>query len=151
MIGSLRAIDGPDAEAPLIIRLPTLREEAAAVADHLSAAHSEGHAWADMAILCRRWSDWDMCADALARRGLPHQVRKKTGQFDPGHDSIKVMTLHVSKGLEFPVVAMVGVGHMPAEGEDEREEARLFYVGATRATQRLVIGASGGGKFAARL
>ncbi|MFC7408867.1 DEAD/DEAH box helicase [Hydrogenophaga atypica] len=142
---------GRDGEAPLIIRLPTLREEAAAVADHLSAAHSEGHAWADMAILCRRWSDLDMCADVLARRGLPHQVRKKTGQFDPGHDSIKVMTLHVSKGLEFPVVAMVGVGHMPAPGEDERDEARLFYVGATRATQRLVIGVSGSGKFAARL
>lgn len=58
MIGSLRAIDGRDGEAPLIVRLPTLREEAAAVADHLSAAHSEGHAWADMAILCRRWSVW---------------------------------------------------------------------------------------------
>lgn len=41
--------------------------------------------------------------------------------------------------------------HMPAKGEDEREEARLFYVGATRATQRLVIGVSGAGKFAARL
>jgi ATP-dependent exoDNAse (exonuclease V) beta subunit len=68
-------------------------------------------------------------------------MRKKTEQFDPSQDRIKVVTLHVSKGLEFPVVALVGVGHMPAEGEDEREEARLFYVGATRATQRLVIGA----------
>ena len=71
--------------------------------------------------------------------------------FDPAHDSIKVMTLHVSKGLAIPVVALVGVGRVPAEGEDGREEARLFYVGATRATQRLVIGVSGGGKFAARL
>ena len=71
--------------------------------------------------------------------------------FDPAHDSIQVMTLHVSKGLEFPVVALVGAGRMPAEGEDEREEVRLFYVGATRATQRLVIGASEEGKFAARL
>ena len=40
---------------------------------------------------------------------------------------------------------------MPAEGEEEREEARLFYVGATRATQRLVIGMSGNGKFANRI
>jgi len=71
--------------------------------------------------------------------------------FDPAHDSIKVMSLHVSKGLEFPVVALVGAGRMPAEGEDEREEARLFYVGATRATQRLVIGASGDGRFAGLL
>jgi superfamily I DNA/RNA helicase len=142
---------GRDGEAPLIIRLPTLREEAAAVADHLSAAHNEGHAWADMAILCRHWADMDLCADALRRRGLPHQVRKGAGTFNPAADSIKVMTLHVSKGLEFPVVAMVGVGHMPAQGEDERDEARLFYVGATRATQRLVIGVSGAGGFARHL
>ena len=142
---------GRDGEAPLIIRLPTLREEAAQVAELLRTAHREGHAWGDMAILCRHWREMDLCADALAWRGLPHQVRKKTGQFDPDQDSIKVMTLHASKGLEFPVVAMVGVGYMPAEGEDEREEARLFYVGATRATQRLVIGASGDGKFTSRI
>ena len=42
--------------------------------------------------------------------------------------------------LEFPVVALPGVGHMPAAGEDEQEAARVFYVAATRATQRLVIG-----------
>jgi superfamily I DNA/RNA helicase len=136
---------GRDGEAPLIIRLPTLREEAAKVAEHLSAANREGHAWSDMAILCRHWSEMDLCADVLTRRGLPHQVRKKAGQYDPAHDSIKVMSLHASKGLEFPVVAMVGVGHMPADGEDEREEARLFYVGATRATQRLILGCGGGG------
>jgi ATP-dependent exoDNAse (exonuclease V) beta subunit len=104
-----------------------------------------------MAILCRHWSEMDLCASILAQRGLPHQVRKKAGQFDPAHDSIKVMTLHVSKGLEFPVVALVGAGQMPAPGEDEREEARLFYVGATRATNRLVIGLSGNGRFANRL
>ncbi len=63
--------------------------------------------------------------------------------FDPAHDSIKVMTLHVSKGLEFPLVAMVGAGRMAAEAEDERDDASLFYVGATRATQRLVIGTRG--------
>ncbi|GLS13181.1 hypothetical protein GCM10007935_06100 [Hydrogenophaga electricum] len=66
-----------------------------------------------------------------------------SGAPTPAHDSIKVMTLHVSKGLEFPVVALVGAGRMPAEGEDEHEEARLFYLGATWATQRLVIGLSG--------
>jgi len=39
--------------------------------------------------------------------------------------------LHESKGLELPVVAMVamvGVGHMPAEGEDEREAALSLHV-----------------------
>ena len=60
------------------------------------------------------------------------------------------MTLHVSKGLEFPVVALDGTGRMPAEGEDEHEEARLFYVGATWATKRQLIGARGSGKFVTR-
>jgi superfamily I DNA/RNA helicase len=48
--------------------------------------------------------------------------------------------MKVSKGLEFSVVALSGVGHMPAKGEDDQEAARMFYVAAIRATQRPVIG-----------
>ena len=59
--------------------------------------------------------------------------------------------MKVSKGLEFPVVALPGVGCMPAAGEDEKEAARVFYVAATRATQRLVIGVGGGRLFGDRL
>jgi superfamily I DNA/RNA helicase len=139
---------GRDGEAPLIIRLPSLRAEATRVAELLGAAHQEGHAWGDMAIICRHYSEMDECAGVLRQRGLPHQVRYGAGSFDPAADNIKVLTMHASKGLEFPVVALVGAGHMPTPGEDEREEAKLFYVGATRATQRLIIGASGGRKFA---
>jgi superfamily I DNA/RNA helicase len=49
------------------------------------------------------------------------------------------------------VVALVGAGHMPAPSEDEREEAKLFYVGATRATQRLIIGMGGKGRFSSKI
>jgi superfamily I DNA/RNA helicase len=55
------------------------------------------------------------------------------------------------KCLAFPVVALPGVGHMPAKGEDEKEAARVFYVAATRATQRLEITASGDAGFVDRL
>jgi superfamily I DNA/RNA helicase len=142
---------GRDGEAPLIIRLPTLRDEAFAIADHLGQAHQEGHAWGDMAILCADWKTMDLCANALAQRKLPFNVRKRAGDFNPGANAIQVMTMKVSKGLEFPVVALPGVGHMPAAGEDEQEAARVFYVAATRATQRLVIGVGGSGGFGARL
>jgi|GEM_PF-2493701 len=57
----------------------------------------------------------------------------------------------VSKGLGFPVAAPPGVGRMPSKGEDEQEAARVFYVAATRATHRLVIGSSGNGNFCAAL
>ena len=46
----------------------------------------------------------------------------------------------VHKALEFPVVALSGLGHMHASSEDEKETARVFYVAATRATQKLVVG-----------
>ena len=62
-----------------------------------------------------------------------------------------MMTMKVSKGLKFPMVALPSVGRMPAKGEDEQEAARVFYVAATRATQRLVIGVGGDGGFSTRL
>ncbi len=142
---------GRDGEAPLIIRLPSLRDEAFAIADHLSAAHQEGHAWGDMAILCADRHTRDLCAGVLHQRKIPVQMRIGPGDFDPASDTGKVMTMKVSKGLEFPVVALPGVGHMPAAGEDEQEAARVFYVAATRATQRLVIGVGGPSAFGQRL
>ena len=61
-------------------------------------------------------------------------MRKRTGEYNPAADDIQITTVKVSKGLEFLVVALLGVGHMPAKGEDEQEAARVLYVGATRAT-----------------
>ena len=138
---------GRDGSAPVIIKLPTLRDEAFAIADHLASAHQEGFAWGDMAILCADWATMDLCASTLAQRKLPHRVRKRSGDYQPGADAIQIMTMKVSKGLEFPVVALPGVGHMPGAGEDEKEAARVFYVAATRATQRLVMGVGGDGGF----
>lgn len=134
---------GRDGAAPLIIRLPALRDEPGKIADMLAASQQEGHAWGDMAVLCRDHESMEQCARALTNRGLPHRVRHRSGDFDPRADTIKVMTMHASKGLEFPVVALMGVGQMPRDGEDTEDEARLFYVAATRATQKLVITVSG--------
>ncbi len=142
---------GRDGEPPIIIKLPSLRDEAFAIADHLSQAHQEGHAWGDMAVLCANYDTLYSMGRALSQRKLPHHLRERAGDFNPAANAIQVMTMKVSKGLEFPVVALPGVGHMPAPGEDEKEAARVFYVAATRATQRLVLGVGGDGGFGSRL
>ncbi len=138
---------GRDGHAPLVIRLPSLRDEATKIAELLSAAHQEGRAWGEMAIICRHYPVMDECAAALRQRKLPHQVRRSAGSFDPNADTIKVLTMHASKGLEFPVVALPGIGRMPEAGTSEADEARLFYVAATRATQTLYITLSGTGAY----
>lgn len=139
---------GREGQEPLIVRLPTHSHEPAKIAELLASAHQEGHAWGDMAILCRNHESMNQCAAALAHRRLPHRVRHKSGDFDPLADTIKIMTMHASKGLEFPVVAVAGVGQMPRDGEEPADEAKLFYVAATRATQKLVLTIAGTGAFA---
>ena len=64
-------------------------------------------------------------------------------------DCVTLMTLHGSKGLEFPVVLLYGAekGMIPLdygkENTDFEEERRLFYVGMTRAKEELILSASG--------
>ncbi|MCA9688128.1 MAG: UvrD-helicase domain-containing protein [Myxococcales bacterium] len=64
--------------------------------------------------------------------------------WDPRADRLSLMTLHAAKGLEFPVVFLVGCedGVIPlrfAPDDDIAEERRLFFVGMTRAQRRLFL------------
>ncbi len=91
--------------------------------------------------------------DAFAKKGgvtektLREFVDAMELRDDPNDDEdrnkISLMTLHACKGLEFPCVVIVGVEEdlIPHKtlGSDVDEERRLFYVGLTRAKERLIL------------
>jgi DNA helicase-2/ATP-dependent DNA helicase PcrA len=67
------------------------------------------------------------------------------GQGNEWDECIQLMTLHSSKGLEFPIVFLVGLeenlfpSRMSIEEDNLEEERRLCYVGITRARKKLYI------------
>jgi len=67
--------------------------------------------------------------------------------YDERAEAVALMTLHAAKGLEFPVVFLAGAeeGLIPCSlwpDVDLEEERRLFYVGLTRAKERLLLTSS---------
>ena len=75
-------------------------------------------------------------------------LQKETDEYDSRAERVSLMSLHASKGLEFPVVFIVGCEEnlLPYHRTDEplavsviEEERRLLYVGMTRAQQRLIL------------
>jgi len=83
---------------------------------------------------------------AQLRPGSPEaRLLTEADFFDPRADAVALLTMHMAKGLEFPVVFVAGCedGLVPCtimkDGIDLEEERRLFYVGMTRAKDQLVL------------
>jgi DNA helicase-2/ATP-dependent DNA helicase PcrA len=85
---------------------------------------------------------------AISLEGFLEEIAlvSSTDRFDPEAPAVKMMTIHMAKGLEFDHVAIVGLEEelfpnvRPWELEDDadlEEERRLFYVGMTRARKTL--------------
>ncbi len=110
---------------------------------------------AEASQAARRWKHLEIFADVLDRfvqttgrneetlRDFIDKMELRDPVEEKDEDKVQLLTLHACKGLEFPVVLLLGVEEdiLPHKtlGTDVTEERRLFYVGVTRAEKHLIL------------
>ncbi len=130
---------------PVLIEAANPAEEAELIAERIAKAVSEGKSLNDIAVLFRTRIRIEGVSRALQRKGIAVQAMQAQGatRFDWSRPSVKLITMHSAKGLEFPLVFIAGLDSMPWKDEPLEEEVRLLYVGMTRSTHELVLTAVG--------
>ena len=104
----------------------------------------------DIAIIARKNGQLHELKNTLDKNNIPASVFTSRDEFDFSSNTVKLVTMHSIKGLEFKVVIAVDISNkvMPLinavnEYEDsdvlESRERKLLYVGMTRATEQLFL------------
>ncbi|MBI5568535.1 MAG: UvrD-helicase domain-containing protein [Desulfomonile tiedjei] len=122
---------------------------------NLPVATRPGLGFGDFAVLYRLNTVGDTIEQAFRKADIPYQrARKATTEeeaeaLDPRAHAVTLMTIHASKGLEFPVVFVAGVedgiipyvppGQSISTRFEPEEERRLLYVAMTRASDDLFL------------
>ena len=127
---------------PYLKQLASFDDEVRYLSHTLKRLNENGMPWMDMCVTYHsRWMGEGL-QTAFEQAGIPTQwlaSSQDKKSFRPGHDSVKLMTMHSSKGLEFPLVAIAGLGYMPHDSHDLAPEAKLLYVAMTRSTDKLLL------------
>ncbi len=140
---------------PAVKQFGSYDEEARYIAHVFRRLHDEqSMSWSDMCVTYR--ANWmgERLKAAFSSASIPCQLlsnAKAKKQLRLGDDSVKLMTMHSSKGLEFPTVAVSGLGYMPLDGSDATGEAKLLYVAMTRSTEKLLLTSHRRSEFFAQL
>ena len=145
---------GREGPVPELVKCRSYRAEVDHIIQRAQQLQERGIPWNEMAIIYR--DNWmgEKAFQQLQQAGLPVDWLNQSSasrNFDHATQSIKLMTMHASKGLEFPVVFIPGVGYLPNRYNDVADEARLLYVAMTRAIEVLVLSCDRRSVFAERL
>ena len=141
--------------APVVENFDDLAAERAFLVSEISRLIKQGTSASHICVVARRYAELeDGYEPALASAGMPFERLGKTA---PKTDHVRFATMHRVKGLEFPVIFVVGVnqGIVPlttAETESAdpvvraqalKRERCLFYVAASRARDLLFVSSHG--------
>ena len=133
---------GRHGSKPYLRQLTSFDEEVRYLVHTLKRLNENGMPWLDMCVTYRSHWIGEVLQMAFENASIPTQwlaSSKHKKSFRPGNDSVKLMTMHSSKGLEFPLVAIAGLGYLPGDNHDLAAEAKLLYVAMTRSTDKLLL------------
>lgn len=121
----------------------SMREQTVAVARDIRLLLDSGtRTAADIAVLVTRKWDIGRVVAALTSADVPYRTiyPNQADDLDLAAPSVKILTVHSAKGYEFPVVFLIGLEHLTADGSSRAaQESRSGYVGFTRAKDQLVL------------
>ncbi len=130
---------GREGVEPVVRQCVSHDGEAHAIAEWLLGRKAAGYQWAQMAVLYPRHFIGERFEKVLAKHGVPVDVaRNHNNRVQSDHDAVRFLSMHSAKGLEFPCVAMGGLGELK-KAEDIEDDVRLTYVAITRATHEAFI------------
>jgi hypothetical protein len=133
---------GREGPVPELVKCANYKAEIAHIIQRAQQLHTRGIPWHEMAIIYRTHWMGESAFKELQQAAVPVawlNQNSSSRNFDPLSPSIKLMTMHSSKGLEFPVVFIPGLGYLPNAQGAIADEARLLYVAMTRAIEVLVL------------
>ena len=132
---------------PEFLRFASRGEEIKAIIAKIHAWHNEGAAYGDIAVLCHTNKQCEALAHTLGNAGIPLQNPVSSADrknYRPDPQRLLVCTIHSSKGGEFPRVIVASIDNLPDNNDEQQQQnARLLYVGMTRAQHYLCLTAAG--------
>jgi hypothetical protein len=145
---------GRTGDLPCLLSAADPTAEARLIADRIADEQNRGRVLSDIAVVYRKENHVTELRQELRRRGIAYSIadspeNKKT--LFSGGPAVKLVTMHSSKGLEFHTVIIPRVCQLPDSRSTEESEARLLYVGMTRATDNLIMTHNGQSAFIGRL
>jgi len=136
---------GASGPVPALRQCGSLQEEVDYAARCITAWQERGDALGSIAVLYAKQAHGKLMADRLSRASIPalfmHDAQGKRA-FNPAENRVNILSAMSSKGLEFSTVIVLGIGHLDTNAEQGEFNARLLYVGMTRAKERLLLTAS---------
>jgi len=142
---------GREGVEPVVRQCVSYDGEAHAIAEWLLGRKAAGYQWGQMAVLYPRHFIGGLFEKILAKHGVPVDVAKEHhNRVETERDAVRLLSMHNAKGLEFPCVAIGGLGALK-KAEEIEDDIRLTYVAITRATHEAFITYSNRSELVGRL